>query len=99
MGTIERSAVLKITVDVDCTPQEARAFLGLPNVEPMQEKLVAQLQDQLSKYLANTDPEAMLKTWFPEGVKGFSQLQEQFWKQIMSGLSGMDNDAKGKNKP
>lgn len=88
---------MKITVDVDCTPQEARAFLGLPNVEPMQEQLVAQLQQQLSKYLAKTDAETMLKTWFPEGVKGIGQLQEQFWQQIMAGMSGTggksgDND-------
>lgn len=79
---------MKITVDVDCTPQEARAFLGLPNIEPMQDQLVAQLHEQLSKYLANTDPEAMLKTWFPEGIKGISQLQEQFWRQFMAGMSG-----------
>ena len=26
---------MKITVDVDCTPEEARAFLGLPDVKPM----------------------------------------------------------------
>ncbi|MFY9972047.1 MAG: DUF6489 family protein, partial [Roseiarcus sp.] len=27
---------MKITVDVDCTPLEARQFMGLPDVEPMQ---------------------------------------------------------------
>ncbi|WP_420846806.1 DUF6489 family protein [Microvirga tunisiensis] len=28
---------MKITMDVECTPEEARAFLGLPDVKPMQE--------------------------------------------------------------
>ncbi len=28
---------MKITVDIDCTPEEARAFFGLPNVQPMQD--------------------------------------------------------------
>ncbi len=87
---------MKVTIDIDCTPQEARAFLGLPNIEPMQDELVAQLQEQLSKYLANTDPETMLKTWFPESVKGVGQLQEQFWRQFMSGMTGGD-DAPGKS--
>lgn len=34
---------MKITIDVDCTPDEARRFLGLPDVAPMQEALMAQL--------------------------------------------------------
>jgi kynurenine formamidase len=28
---------MKIKIDIDCTPQEARAFFGLPDVEPIQE--------------------------------------------------------------
>lgn len=79
---------MKITVDIDCTPEEARAFLGLPNIAPMQDELLAQLQQQLSKYLANTDPEAMLKQWLPESVKGLGQVQEQFWRQFMTGMTG-----------
>lgn len=78
---------MKVTIDIDCTPQEARTFLGLPNVEPMQDQLIQQLQDQLSRYLASTDPEAMLKTWLPESIKGIGQIQEQFWRQFMA--SGM----------
>jgi hypothetical protein len=27
---------MKVTVEIDCTPAEARQFFGLPNVEPMQ---------------------------------------------------------------
>lgn len=80
---------MKITVDIDCTPQEARAFLGLPNIEPMQDELMAQLQQQLSGYLAKTDPEAMLKLWLPESIKGIGQIQEQFWRQFMTGAAGM----------
>ncbi|MEO7470377.1 MAG: DUF6489 family protein, partial [Sphingobium limneticum] len=29
---------MKVTVDVDCTPAEARAFLGLPDVTPIHDK-------------------------------------------------------------
>ncbi|MEZ5932469.1 MAG: DUF6489 family protein [Alphaproteobacteria bacterium] len=89
---------MKITIDIDCTPQEARAFLGLPNIEPMQDELLAQLQQQLSTYLSSTDPEAMLKLWLPEGIKGLSQIQEQFWRQFMSGMSGMTSDRRADDK-
>ncbi|MGI9490809.1 MAG: DUF6489 family protein, partial [Geminicoccaceae bacterium] len=58
-----------------------------------------QLQEQLSKYLANTDAEAMLKTWLPESIKGFGQLQEQFWRQFMtSGMSAASGEPDDKKK-
>lgn len=73
---------MKITIDIDCTPQEARAFLGLPEVEAMQAALVTQLQEHLSQSLEASDPEALMRLWLPAGLKGFAQLQEQFWNQM-----------------
>jgi len=29
---------MKITLDIDCTPEELRSFFGLPDVRPMQEE-------------------------------------------------------------
>lgn len=89
---------MKITVDIDCTPQEARAFLGLPNIEPMQDELLAQLQEQLSNYLSKTDPEVMLKQWLPESVKGLGQVQEKFWHQFMTGMTSAAAPSDGKTK-
>lgn len=90
---------MKVTIDIDCTPQEARTFLGLPNIEPLQDELLAQLQQQLSGYLKSTDPETMLKVWLPEGIKGLGQIQEQFWRQFMSGVPGMSPDKGPPGKP
>ena len=42
---------MKINIDIDCTPQEVRAFLGLPRVEAMQDALVAKLHERLAKSL------------------------------------------------
>ena len=79
---------MKITIDIDCTPQELRAFLGLPHIEPMQDALIAQMQERLAKYLEAMDPEAMMKLWLPGGVQGLAQIQERFWNQLMSGIAG-----------
>ena len=91
---------MKITIDIDCTPQEARVFLGLPTVEPMQDALVAQMQERLEQYLERTDPDTLMKVWFPAGLKGLDQLQEQFWNQFLSGMTGAaggaERDKKGK---
>ena len=73
---------MKITVDIDCTPEEMRAFFGLPDVGPMQEKLLKEMQERLSAALPNMDAEAMLKTWLPATLKGFEQLQEMFLAQM-----------------
>ena len=73
---------MKITIDIDCTPQEARAFFGLPNVEPMQEALLAQMQERLAQHLAAIEPDALLRAWLPGGIKGLAELQEQFWQQM-----------------
>jgi hypothetical protein len=76
---------MKITMNVDCTPDEARAFFGLPDVKPMQDALLNEMQERLSKNLQAMEPEAMLTTWLPATFKGFEQLQEIFLSQMTAG--------------
>jgi hypothetical protein len=95
---------MKIKIDIDCTPQEARAFFGLPDLEPMQDALLGKIQERLSEHLEARDPEALLRLWFPAGFQDFGRMQEQLWKQFMSGMSaasasGGKGDDKSKGKP
>ena len=85
---------MKIKIDIDCTPEEARSFFGLPDVRPMQEALISQLQERMSANLAAMDPETMIKTWMPMGLQGLEQMQKAFWSQ-MSQAAG---SAGGKSK-
>jgi Tfp pilus assembly PilM family ATPase len=89
---------MKITIDIDCTPQELRTFLGLPHIEPMQDALIAQMQERLSKYLEAMDPDALMKLWLPGGVQGLAQIQERFWNQLMSGMAGSTGGGTGKSR-
>ena len=73
---------MKISVDIDCTPDELRGFFGLPDVKPMQEQLLKEVEERMRASLKSLDPEAMLKTWLPAGLKGFEQLQELFLNQM-----------------
>ena len=73
---------MKITMNVDCTPEEARAFLGLPDVKPMQEQLMRELQERMAANIRAMEPEAMLRTWLPATLKGFEQIQEMFISQM-----------------
>ncbi len=77
---------MKITIDIDCTAEEARHFLGLPDVKPMQDAMMREIQDQMHANLQAMDPDTMLKTWLPAGIQGMEQLQKMFWSQMTSAL-------------
>ncbi|WP_448192159.1 DUF6489 family protein [Azospirillum sp. sgz301742] len=85
---------MKITIDVDCTPEEARTFLGLPDVKPMQEVLMREVQDRTIAGLHAMDPETALKTWLPAGIQGFEQIQKMFWTQMASAMGAGGGDGK-----
>lgn len=79
---------MKITIDVDCSPEEARAVLGLPDVAPMQAAVMEELGKRMSAGLENMDPEALMKTWMPLGLQGLEQAQKMFWSQMSEAARG-----------
>jgi hypothetical protein len=78
---------MKVKFDIECTPEEARSFLGLPNVEPMQDALMKDLEERMRENIRSLDPEAMIKTWLPATIQGWGEVQKMFWEQM-----GMGND-------
>ena len=82
---------MKFTVDVDCTPEEARAFLGLPDVAPMQAAMMKQIQDRMAANLKAMDADALFKTWMPVatggGMESLEQMQRAFFAQFSGGGS------------
>ena len=73
---------MKISLDIDCSPEELRGFFGLPDVKPMQERMLKEVEERLRANVQALDPETMLNTWLPAGLKGFEQLQEMFLNQM-----------------
>src|SRR5579863_9471211 len=84
---------MKVTVNVECSPEEARAFMGLPNVQPMQEALMKELEERLRANIQSMSPETMVKTWLPASIEGAEQLQKMFWSQMQQTMAGMTNTA------
>lgn len=87
---------MKVTIDIDCTPEEARTFLGLPDVKPFQQAVMDRMQDQVQKTIDTLGPEAMMKAFFPSGVPGLDELQGLFWR--MATGSGASRDKAEKSK-
>lgn len=64
-------------------------FLGLPDLRPMQESMMAEVQKRMEQTVKSMDPETMLKTWLPASIEGLEQLQKMFWGQ-MGATGGSD---------
>jgi len=77
--------LMKVTVDIDCTPEEARTFFGLPDVQPMQTAMMAKMQAQMESQMDQLDPTEIMKTWMAPGIEGFGQLQKAMWAAAASG--------------
>lgn len=73
---------MKVSIDVECSPEEARAFFGLPDVRPLQENMMAQMQAQMQKAAASMDPETAFKALFPLQSDSFTEMQKAFWGQF-----------------
>jgi len=73
---------MKIHVEIDCTPEEARAFFGLPDVAPMQERMMAEVEERTLAAMRAMEPEALMKTWLPASMQGFENLQKMFWNAM-----------------
>lgn len=78
---------MKFTIDLDCTPEEARRFLGLPDVAPMQDKTMEEIEARMLENIRSLDPETFIQTWMPLSVQGWGDLQKMFWSQMGADLS------------
>ena len=79
---------MKVTVDVDCTPEEARRFLGLPDLSAVHEAYVEKMKAAVTE---GPSPEMfgdMMKAWGPMNEAGM-----KMWKQMLDQMGGKARDA------
>lgn len=76
---------MKFTIEVDCTPEEGRRFLGLPDVAPMQQVMIDKIQQRMLGAIDATTPDALLKAWLPmapdQMQQAFAKLFPAFWSK------------------
>jgi hypothetical protein len=75
---------MKMTIEVDCTPEEARRFMGLPDVTALNDHLVAEMQKRIDANMAMISPDELVKSWMAFGAGA----QEQFRKLMEAGMGG-----------
>ena len=84
---------MKVTINVDCTPEEARTFMGLPDVTAAQKAVVDEWQRQALEAMSAMDPQSLFRAWMPGGMGGsmsgaaggsdaWDQFQKAFWAAV-----------------
>ena len=72
-----------MTIEVDCSPEEARRFLGLPDVSALNDHLVGEMKKRIDANMQMISPDELVKNWMSFGAGA----QEQFRKLMDVGLS------------
>lgn len=84
---------MKIHMDVECTPEEARTLFGLPDVKPMQEALMADVEARMKKTLAAMEPESLFQMWLPASIRGLEQWQDFVWSSLQRAMAKSRGDS------
>jgi hypothetical protein len=77
---------MKISIDVDITPEELRVFIGLPNVEKLQQEMLARAEEYLKEagesqykdFIENaTQPLMAYQSWLQKMMTGTVSVKEE----------------------
>ncbi|HEX8668219.1 MAG TPA: DUF6489 family protein [Allosphingosinicella sp.] len=74
---------MKISVDVDCTPEEARRFLGLPDLTPVHQAYVERMAKAAAEGVTAENVTEMMRSWGPMSEAGMTM-----WRSMLEGMSG-----------
>jgi Family of unknown function (DUF6489) len=88
---------VKIKLDIDATPKELRDFFGLPDVQPLQDEMLATLRERMLQGAAGFDPATLLKPFLPEHLQSVEAWQKSLWEAF--GRSATGASAGHKEKP
>ena len=78
---------MKISVDIDCTPEEARRFLGLPDLTPVHQAYVERMTKAVAEGVSADAFVELARQWGPMSEAGM-----QMWKTMFEGMSGGRRD-------
>ncbi len=80
---------MKFTINVDCTPEEARAFFGLPDVTAVNEMIIDGIAKRTEENLeAFTDPQKFFEAAMAGGLGNMEVMQSMFAAMTAGGGKG-----------
>ena len=71
---------MKMHIELDMTPDEARTMMGLPDVAPLQKQMMDEMKAGMTKAMEAGDMESLMRAWTPlGGQEAFGQFQKFLW--------------------
>lgn len=74
---------MKVTVDIDCTPEEARRFMGLPDLSSVHEVYLEKMRSLISDGVTPDMMGDMMKSWAPMSEAGLNMWTQMFGQASM----------------
>ena len=72
-------------VNIDCTPEEARRFIELPDVSLPQAEMIDGLREKIAESARSMDLESLKKGWFSGTAPGMEIFQKMFEPNLSGG--------------
>ena len=79
---------MKVHVELDMTPDEARRLMGLPDVSKLQDEMMKEVERRMKAAMNTSDLEGMMRAWMPLGGQGFEQFQRFLWDSARRATEG-----------
>lgn len=79
---------MKVSIEIDCTPDEVRQFMGLPDVKPMQAAIMAKMEAEMIQAVDRFSPDAMLKSWMsllPQSAEQYTDIVGRLFRSASDG--------------
>lgn len=87
---------MKMRIELDMTPEEARGLMGLPDVAPLQKQMLEDMKARMTRAMEAGDMESLMRAWTPlGGTEAFAQFQKFLWDSAGMVARG----GKAKDKP
>jgi hypothetical protein len=67
---------MNVSVNIECTPQEARTFLGLPDVSPIHDKYIQTMLETFDGSNSVEQMENLFRSFSPMGDAGMRLFQQ-----------------------
>jgi Family of unknown function (DUF6489) len=74
---------MKFNVEVDCTPEEVRRLLGMPDLTEVHDVYIDKMKSVADKGITPDMVQQMIRNWMPMGDASMDII-----KQLMGGLGG-----------
>lgn len=87
---------MKVKITVDCTPDEARATLGLPDVTSLHDIYLERMRSVMENGVTPDMVSEMVRGWSSMGGAGLTMAQQLFG-QLGSGFGGSSSSTAAKD--